>query len=362
MNLAELLSYTDIQHLHCIANTYECQCSGHSKNALLQTILSTISRKDILKNRIESLTLTELRLLNSLLFDKEHMFSKEELLGRTKYCMFEGSEHCQQNEREIVSKFKKWGWLYHGYTVQDKFLFHIPQDLKKRLRDVLVNRLEQLICIGSEPSSYEDHGCKLSIDIMHFLRYLQQVKRLPLTAGFVLPQRQLTKIIQQMTVRETHVHKHGWRFGYGRMFKMYPNRFSFIYDFCCHFHYIDLNDQCLSITDQAQSFFTFCKTKTDLQLYQYWLHLYRPPIPNLHVIVNWIQRLTTQWVTVETLKQTLCPFIRPYYYDSPETILDERILQMLYYLGIILRGVHEEKGDVVKLSIRGLEVAKGGLV
>nr|WP_313779191.1 hypothetical protein [Paenibacillus larvae] len=61
MNLADMLSYADIQELKKIASTYSCECNSHSKNELIQSILSTVNRREVFEERISRLSMEDIR-------------------------------------------------------------------------------------------------------------------------------------------------------------------------------------------------------------------------------------------------------------------------------------------------------------
>src|SRR5262245_13949368 len=82
MNLADMLVYADIAELTAIAETYDCTCSSHSKNELIQSILSTVGRRDVIESRVSEMTAADLRFLNSLLFESRGSYSLEELKAR----------------------------------------------------------------------------------------------------------------------------------------------------------------------------------------------------------------------------------------------------------------------------------------
>ncbi len=142
MNLADMLSYADIHELGRIAHTYECECNGHSKNELIQSILSTALRREIFEKHIQGLALEDIRFLNSLLFDPRNAFSIEELIARVQQSRFQKEDSEEWNPRDMIIKFKKLGWLFNGYSQQTKFLFHVPQDLKRRFSDVLTESIQ----------------------------------------------------------------------------------------------------------------------------------------------------------------------------------------------------------------------------
>ena len=91
MNLADMLSYADIGQLSRIATTYHCECNGNSKNDLIQSILSTVNRRDVFEAQISAMKLEDLRFINSLLFDVRDAFSLEDLVARVQQSKFGAS-------------------------------------------------------------------------------------------------------------------------------------------------------------------------------------------------------------------------------------------------------------------------------
>ena len=73
-----------------------------------------------------------------------------------------------------------------------------------------------------------------------------------------------------------------WRFGYGRMFKEYPNRFSFIYDYCYYHQLISEHDLTLRINGgMVRHGLVEGKKESLAEVYTFWLRLYKNPIPNI---------------------------------------------------------------------------------
>ncbi|BFT71453.1 hypothetical protein PAENIP36_28950 [Paenibacillus sp. P36] len=362
MNLADMLSYADIHELGRIANTYECECNGHSKNELIQSILSTALRREIFEKHIQSLNLEDIRFLNSLLFDPRNAFSIEELIARVQQSRFQKDESVEWNPRDMVVKFKKLGWLFNGYSQQTKFLFHVPNDLKRKFSDVLTGQFKQSLKQTPEPNVYRDEQLLIIEDIFHFLTFLSQVQELPLTVEGSMYKRQLQQILDRMSVQEEMVSKGAWRFGYGRMFKDYPNRFSFIYDYCYYRQLISEQGQVLSLTEEGKSRLLEGKKENLADVYKFWLRLYKNPIPNVQSLAGWVDRLSGQWVTLASLSEVLCKLVKPFYYDSSESIVEQRILQMMMHLGLIRIGEDLENGMVVQATKMGSKVIQGTFV
>jgi hypothetical protein len=85
-------------------------------------------------------------------------------------------------------------------------------------------------------------------------------------------------------------------------------------------------------------------------LYHFWLKLYKNAIPNLRSLVHWLDQLAMRWVTFDSLCEALAPLIKPFYYDEPRTILEQRIVGMLVHLGLMRVGEHPEHGVVVRMT------------
>jgi hypothetical protein len=359
MNLADMLSYTDIHELSRIASTYECECNGHSKNELIQSILSTLTRREVFEKHIRDLKLEDMRFLNSLLSDSRNSFSLEELIARVQQTRFQKNEKDSWNPREMITRFKQLGWLFNGYSQQTKYLFQVPNDLKRRFNDVLTAKFKETLHAVEHPDVYRDEQMLIIDDIAHFLRYLSEQQEIPLTAEHSMYKRNQQQVLERMSVKEDMVVKGEWRFGYGRMFKEYPNRFSLIYDYCYFHHLIAEQKGSLVLTEQGTNKVVEGIRENPTQVYRFWLRLYKGPIPNLQSIVQWIYKLTSSWVTASTLGQVLCPFLKPFYYDSSESILEQRIMQMMMHLGLLRIGEDNFHGQVIQITKLGGQVIGG---
>lgn len=361
MNLADMLVYADIQQLSKIADNYDCQCDGHSKNELIQSILSRIARKEVFEQQVHGLSAEDVRFINSLLFDKRDSFSLEELIARAQQTKFVKNEQEPWNPRDIISRFKQRGWLFNGFSPQTKYLFQVPQDLKRRFIDVLANHFMQQLQRIEEPEIYRDEQKLILDDIYQFLRFAYH-QEVALTADGTMHKRHLQQLLNGLSVPEDASLKEVWRFGYGRRFKEYPNRFSFIYDYCFFHQYIDEQQGRLTISEQGKERVLTGQREDISQVYRFWLKLYKGPIYNLQSIVMWLERLARHWVTVQSLERVLCPLIKPFYYDTSEAIFEQRILQMLMHLGLVRIGEDRERGKVAMISKLGGSVIRGTVV
>lgn len=362
MNLADMLSYSDIAELSKIARTYSCECNSNSKNELIQSILSSATRKEVLEKQVGELTMEEIRFVNSLLFDRRESFSLEDLLARVNQTRFSKEEGEAWNPRDMIVKYKQRGWLFNGHSQQTKYLFHVPNDVKSRIRQILASRFaSELQYIDEEPEVYREEQGLLSADLLFFLRFLQQ-NDLQLSADGFLYKRTLQQLLEGMAVQEEMIGRTAWRFGYGRKFREYPTRFSFMYDYGYYFHLFSEEGEQLALNEAGLERLAGRKEEDIRQLYEFWLKLYKGAIPNIQAIVQWVEMLSSDWITARSLETVLIPLIKPYYYDTPESILNEKILKMMIHLGLLRIGEHREHGQVVMVSKLGSSVIKGTYV
>lgn len=357
MNLADMLSFTDIKQLSRIAEHYNCDCSPHSKRELIQAILITINQRDIYENIFDHSSIYDLRFLNSLLFEQRNSFSIEELVARAELAMFT-DEHCDDwDPREAIVTFKKRGWLFNGYSQHTQHVFQVPQDLKRKFSAILAARFEQHIVKVPDPDFYKDEASLLQDDMLHFLQYIGE-NDVMLTAEGSMYKRQLLQLLERMSVKEQLVEKEAWRFGYGRKFKYFPSRLSFLYDYCFQQQYIKEQHHVLQLTQKGRQRIAEPMKEDILLMYRYWLKLYSKPIKNLSSFVHWINKLAENWVAASSLEHILCLYIKPYYYDTAQTILEKRIMQMMLHLGLISIGHNDEYGYVVRMTTLGKRIVQ----
>lgn len=358
MNLADMLSYADIHELSRIASYYDCKCNGNSKNELIQSILSTVSRREVFQQHVESLTMEDVRFLNSLLFDQRDSFSLEELVARVQQSRFNKEDALPWNPRDMISKFKQHGWLFNGYSQQTKYLFQVPQDLKHRFSDTLSKQFQTELAQIDEPSAYRDEQELIIGDIQQFLRYLHH-NDIALTNEGGMYKKNQQQLIESFHVHEDIVGKGAWRFGYGRRFKEYPNRLSFIYDYCYYNDLIKEQGFQLILTDLGKERVKQEHKENLLHVYKFWIRLYKGPIPNLVSLVHWIEMLAKRWTTMDSLSNVLSRLIKPYYYDTSESIMESRVLNMLMHLGCVRIGEDERVGKVIQMTKLGSSIVNG---
>ncbi|MFK7695712.1 hypothetical protein [Paenibacillus sp. HJGM_3] len=400
MNLADMLCYADIQQLSSIADTYGCDCNGHSKNELIQSILSKVNRRDVFEQQLTKLSLEDIRFLNSIAFDTRDLFSLEELIARARLSNFTSVSPYGAaagltpapapasatavtvpvpakrsngkkakaappppepwNPREMITKFKRSGWLFNGYSQQTRYLFQFPSDMKRRFTETMAKQFRSELTYEDEPAVYRDEQGLFVDDIYHFLHHIYH-NEVPLTADGSIYKRPLQQILDRLSVPEEPP-KAVWRFGYGRRFKDLPNRFSLLYDYCYYQGLIEEQETALVLTDRGKLSVLEGRREELTQAYRFWFKLYKNPIPNLQSIVYWVEQLARDWIRADSLSKVLCPLIRPFYYDTSEAIFQERILPMMMHLGLLRIGQDEQAGAVVRMTKLGSGVVTGTYV
>ncbi len=397
MNLADMLCYADIDQLTRIADTYDCHCSSHSKNELIQSILSAVHRRDALESRMNELSGDDLRFLNSLLFENRSAYSLEELRARVAGTAAAGSlilhpeprdgVHAaepvpagsapkraksrkqkaaeasaqpapQDPARQMITRFKRYGWLFNGFSQQTRFLFQVPEDVKRKLCETLEGKFRERLIEREEPPVYRDERNLLAADLSVFLRYVRD-HDVPLTSEGVMYKRQLGQVLELMSVEEEIPGKGGWRFGYGRRFRDYPDRFSLLYDFAFYEGLIREQPDRLALAEEGLNAADGKVRFDTARLYRLWLRIYKGPIANLTALVHWVARLSGSWTTTASLFDILQPILRSYYYDEEKVVLERRILRMMMHLGLLRWGETAESESVVRMTPQGNAVIAG---
>ncbi|WP_217597522.1 hypothetical protein [Cohnella sp. GbtcB17] len=404
MNLADMLSYADISQLSGIAEVYQCECSSHSKNELIQSILSAVQRREVLARRVEEMSVGDLRFLNSLLFEKRAAYSLEDLTARAALAAdlapAQGGDARQQTEggasksngaaavkaasskrtgaggrkkakqqdepaspaderRSAIARFKRYGWLFGGITQQTRYLFHVPEDVKKRLSDAIEERFRGGVVFRDEPPAYRDERGMMAGDLERMLKFVRD-HDMPLTAEGYLYKRQLQQLLDTFSVMEQAPAKTAFRFGYGRRFKEYPERFSLLYDYAYYSGLLLEEEGELKISDSGKEMADGKASCDPAELYRFWLRLYKLPVPNLQALTQWVMRLSRHsWVTVASLGSTLLPLVKPYYYDSEKSVFEQRTLAMMLHLGLLRLGETAESEAVVTMTPQGVVLVAG---
>ncbi|MFE4710128.1 hypothetical protein ACFRAM_04550 [Paenibacillus sp. NPDC056722] len=355
MNLADMLTYADIGQLTAIAGRYQCQCKQNSKHDLIQSILVTLGSRDFLESYIQGSSPEELRFLNTLLFDGRSHFSLEDLLAAARQATFDAAPDKQGNYRELVSRFKNGGWLFNGASQQTRYLYQMPGDLKARFREALGRHILEKVDGSPEPEGYRSEGDMLESDLLLILRYIGENEP-ELNQEGALYKRYQQGLMKALHIPEPLLSKGGWRFGYGRAGEHYPPRLALLYDYARHRHWISEAGFRLRLTAAGVAVLEAGKCKDLMQLFSFWLRLYKGAIPNLPSLVYWISTSADRWVSVPSLVRGVGWLVKPFYYDDATSIMEGRVLRMMVHLGMLRLGESSE-GPAVMMTSWGTQAA-----
>lgn len=327
MNLPDLLTYADINQLQDMAVHYELPRT-HSKHELIRSLLTNMQRPAWWNGQTEAMSSEERRFWQLVFLDSRETFNLEELLGKGRQAL----DGKQGNPRTLVAKAIKTGLLFPDVTGRNRSLYQVPRDVRKLVIRALRNRyISGMVCV--EPAMYRDEQTCLVTDLGRFLTYVGD-KGVRLTAENAIYRQDLQNILGQMTIKEEPITKQRWRFGFGRRYHQYPDRFSLLYDYAYYREYIDENGQTLCLTGLLPGKIV-SKEREAEEIYNFWLRLYRKPFPVLPLIVKWIYLLArSEWINLVLLRESLTEWLAPYYYMEKEQLFD-LLIKMLTHLGVI---------------------------
>ncbi|MDO7905049.1 hypothetical protein Q5741_01315 [Paenibacillus sp. JX-17] len=357
MNLAEMLTFADIGQLNRIAAHYQCDCKRNSKHELIQSILIALGQREFFEEQVRLLTLPQLRFLNQLLFDGRHFFSLEDLQAVARHSMDEEQGKLTGTPRDMITLFTKSGWLFNGTAGSNRYLFQVPGDLKERLRYVLRERFRHQTAAADEPTVYREEHHLLAEDLQLMLQFVNN-HEIPLNSEGMMYRRQQQMLMEHLHIQEPLIAKGGWRFGYGRSFKDYPDRLALLYDFAVHHKWLTERGGTLKLTEAARDEADRNPEEKMIQLFRFWLKLYKGAIPNLVSLVYWVGESSRSWVLTESLMDSVGILIKPFYYDKPHDILHKRLLHMMLHLGMVRIGELPGCGTAVQMTAWGVKMSE----
>lgn len=353
MNFADMLTYADIGQLNRIASHYECDCKPNSKHELIQGILARLGQREFFEQQVRTFPLPYRRFLNALLFDERPYFSMEELIATARQSL---DDETDMTPRDIVACLRSAGWLFNGSTHHTRYLFQVPADLKRRLSEVIGQQIQEMIASTNEPVVYRDEGQLLGEDLKLMLRFIGS-REIVLNAEGVMYRRKQQQLMEHLHIAEPLLGKGGWRFGYGRSFKHYPDRLALLYDYAVYRKWIVEANGYLVLTIKGKEALEHPTEEERVQLFRFWLRLYKGAVPNISSLIHWIAVCTKYWVQQVALFEQVGLFIKPFYYDKPEAIFDKRIVRMLMHFGMLRVGEHPTCGTVLQMTAWGTMAA-----
>jgi hypothetical protein len=321
----------------------------------MQSILYHFNNRKFVLDKLSSLESEIYReALLQLTADRRTTFSREELHAIAKRVALGDAG----SEADLVNKLLTDGWLYQLGGNGGRKTFYLPEDLLKTIREYMANHLRsQVETASAPPIVYRDDLLAIIRDTIHFLSFVKN-NEIKLTMDGVIFKRQLAQLLDSFEVKEQPLSNPGWRFGYGRRFHDYPDRFALIYDYCYNRQLIAEEDSgILMLTDKTETWINLDSKHNLLDMFRYWRVLYRRPIPKISIAVNTLARASqSDWITVASINSLLAQYVKDYYYDSQATVMESRIYQMMVYLGLLCHGKLADDKNVIKLSELGREL------
>lgn len=355
MNLAECLSNADISTLRMIADTYDLSCSRHSKLALMQEILFLFRSRTFVAESFLDWKKGYEEVFLRLGLESRQLYSSEELTG-----MFRRSQNDVTAGLDVGVRH---GWLYPTTRESGRLQYCVPREIHEVVQDETVRAFyADVLQSEVSPLTYHEADYALQRDTDLFLQYLSR-HEVQLTTGGSMYKRHLEKILQLLEVTEAPLDG-GWRFGYGRRFYDYPDRFALIYDYAYANQLIEEGrDGILRPTDGVSDWQLMPQAGRQRSLLQFYIGSYRRPIPRLPQIVRMMSLASPQmWVSSDSFLASCGDLVSEYYYDSREAVWHSRILTMLGHLGIIRYGEDENGKTWFQMTKLGQELLTPGTV
>ncbi len=346
MNLDEMLIYADIEHIHKIVENYKCQCNRHSKTEMIQTIIYTFFHKDTLDAHLAKIDAIEYTFIQLLYLDARNKYSMEDLIAKGKQAL--AFHDTTKKPRELVLSALKSGWIFQGVGKRNAFSYLIPQDVKKNILRIMGSRLNINLLSSDQNFVYRDERSLLVSDLASFLSYVSN-ESVILTGKGNIYKRQQKIILDAMLISEEPLGKVTWRFGYGRRYNEYPDRFSIIYDYAFYHKLIHEEESgYLYLTKSGEAWLNQRNLMDEeKKLYTFWIRLYKRPIPFLQLIVKLIDlSATNQWVLLNSIENEVLFWLKDHYYETKEMVFHERIIKMLLHLGVLQLGYQKEQAFI----------------
>ncbi|OIJ14798.1 hypothetical protein BKP37_07415 [Anaerobacillus alkalilacustris] len=323
MNLMDVLLFQDRKELGKLLQGIDSNINVHSKREMIEVLYAELTNFHQFSKKFQLLSNDAKRIALTLCFDEKLFLSKEELFGFV-------PKFDQESFHALVEELTSCGILF-AYANKN---YLIPIQIK----DELIRCFKMNMDVHSFIfPSLEETNVEMEIvnDILSFIDIVVD-SPLPLTKNGLIHKKDFQAIMKQFSIKET-IPDEKWRFGYGRRFSYYPDRFSFIYDFCFNRKWINETDGTLVIGEKVNELESL---KLDIfiqSLVNYWLTLYRRPIPTIKLLFKLFMGLVEDGngIEEEGIIYEFTPLVTDYYYDTKEDVIKKRFINMLVNLNII---------------------------
>lgn len=355
MRLAECLNQSDISNLRNIAQRHTLDVPLYSKNSLLQEILTKFAEPSYVAERADTLPVEVTSAVIEIALDSRERYPRAELMA-----LLKRSQRSRAPEA-LLEDLLSEGILFACGGTRDP-VYVCPTDVWQRLYTVSTRKLREGLQVATvDPLVQRDDGSALARDAAAFLQYAAR-HELRLTQEGVIFRRSQVQVLELFGVAEEPLPGSvGWRFGYGRRFHDYPDRFALIVDHLFAAGIIRESTQQLVVDEEGAAHYLRVEEEERAErLFRFWLRSYRIAIPTLPRLAARIAQLTAgQWVYGDSLMGIVEPDVGDYCYECAADVLRLRILQMLVVTGAMMVGQSAGDRYLYKLSPRGERWLRG---
>ncbi len=323
MNLMDVLLFQDRTELRKLVKESDGSPNLNSKRELIEALYPKLASVEALKERYYKLSNDAKKIILHLCYDQKIFISREELNGFVPN--LKGNEFLKVLEELIVN-----GLLFA--FKQGNFV--LPKQVKNELIRCLQLEIQENSFIV--PAAIESQKeITIVTDIFAFVDFVME-KPIPLTKSGSMYKKDFQAMMKEFAYKES-LPDEQWRFGYGRRFSQYPDRFSLIYDFCFSNGWISENFDVLTINSAVDDLFDMRMNDLMQAIVRFWHKLYRRPFPTVRLLHSLLVEALVEGEAVEEefLLSTFAPFVNSYYFDTREDIISKRFLRMLLYLDVI---------------------------
>ncbi|BAU28876.1 hypothetical protein DFP93_103277 [Aneurinibacillus soli] len=349
MNLSETLGYADIAQLHQLARVYELECNRNSKHELIQSLYSRFTSRLFLNELYMALTWAEKRFLLMLVYEKKTQYTQEGLMSKARRACGEDGGYDRLIDRALAA-----GWLFRMRNVNGIVTYAMPDDLRVCWREIFVKEVQNAAYgYYTTPDEYRDDTFALASDVRTLLTYIQS-ESIPLSKEGAMYRKHQLKLMELFVVSEPLLVGKEWRFGYGRMFRAYPDRLALLYDYVHYERWVQERDIGLYLTEEgiqrvAQQ--EWERGEIAERLVHFWILSYKKAIPAMESLWMLIARVCVgSWLEEEKLVQALSNWTHGFYYDTQEVVIRRRMLSMMAYLGLLRTGTLQSGSRVYSIT------------
>ncbi|MBU9723935.1 MULTISPECIES: hypothetical protein [Bacillaceae] len=317
MNLVQVLLSQPQSELIKRVKSLGLTCNAHSRQELTEELTKALLHKETTLGQWNALHEEEQNLLLQMSFSINVFYPLDELYGRLKKSQ-------RSNLPTQLQKLKEKGWIFEDNNNN----YIVPKELKDWVVHNFIEKLRQYSIFMPDDKTNDFNFIN---DLFVFMDYVEETK-IRLTRNGTIYRKQLMNILSQLS-RVEEIPNEQWRFGYGRHYHCYPDNFSLLYDFCFGQNWLKEETELL-ITPRWEKGQELSVKEILDRVFRSYVQLYKRAIPQLPFIIEVLNSVLTRENAIEEgdLINSLKGFVDPYYYDEVESIIKNRILNMLHYI------------------------------